>query len=61
MIIYVGEINLQIVMQFEDFVDHLIDILKIACRKKLLQRWKFSTEYISPHINQSKYNVLNII
>ena len=39
MIIYIGEINFQNSYAVSRFVDHLIDILKTACRKNLLQRW----------------------
>ena len=38
MIIYIREINLQNSYAVSRFVDHLIDILKTACRKNLLHR-----------------------
>ena len=37
MIIYIEEINLQNTYAVSKFVDHLIDILKTACRKNLLE------------------------
>ena len=47
-IIYIGEIKLQNSYAVSRFVDRLINILKTACRKNLLQRLKFSIEYTSP-------------
>ena len=59
MIIYIGKSNLPNSYAVSRLVDHLIYILKTACRKNLLQRWKISIEYTSPYTTRVAIQILN--